>query len=291
MLEIIQNFDWAETARKLVVFIPNYNRPEYVEFGIKHFATLAHSKDWMIIIGNDNCHYDFSHLDGIYNVKYFSLLTGNSKPRNCCRIRNYAIKRCRSSVFFQKDPEVWVFGDYVKNAMDYGRGWKAGYVIWASKKLSDAVLKDPGQICSTLDKRPQNSDKLDFIRFEDGSLHIHIDPRPWYDPSEIHRIVFEIRGGLNNSTYFAYALGIDTQILQNIGGYDEDYTSYGYEDTDMFCRLMKMGYRLTPDYSCTAIHLWHPLTVDENLDQMAQIFNKKDFNAVVRNPNGWGEGI
>jgi hypothetical protein len=290
-VKVISNFDWSITNKKLVIFIPNYNRPQYVEFGIRNLVTSIPRNDWIIIIGNDNIHYDFDHLKR-FNAYYFSLLTGNSKPRNSCRIRNYAIKRCMSDIFFQKDPEVIVVGDFIKECIKYGKGWKTGFVIMASNNLSRLILRNGMQeVDKLLFKDPINPTRLIVEKLDDGTYRSIVDPGQLFDPQSIKDVVFNTRGGWNESTCFAYALGIETKILKEISGYDEDYTNYGYEDPDMFCRLMFMKYGLIPDYTCTSVHLNHQLTVDENLEKMAQIFLQKDFSNPVRNPNGWGEGI
>ncbi len=297
-VQVKSNFDWSITNRKLVIFIPNYGRKEYVEFGIKNLITSVPRDDWVIIIGNDNIEENFDNLFD-QNVRYFTLFTGNSKPRNSCKIRNYAIKRCMSNIFFQKDPEVVVIGDFIKKSIEHGKGWRTGFSIIASVALSRLILKNGIQeVNKFLFKGPMDPNicawrptGLIAEKLNDGTYRGIADPKHLYDPKFIKDVIFNANGKWNESTCFAYALGIETNILKEIGGYDEDYTSYGYEDSDLFCRLMNIKYGLTPDYNCVSVHLHHQLTVDGNLGKMAQMFNSKDYREVIRNKNCWGEGV
>lgn len=102
-------------------------------------------------------------------------------------------------------------------------------------------------------------------------------------------------GKVNPSTYFHYAYAAPTAIFQKIGGYDEDYASYGWEDADMFCRLFHVGIHLMPDAGCAAIHPWHSQAVDctpERLLEMRQLFVKKSPGDFFRNKtHEWGTGV
>ena len=97
-----QNFDWAETARPLVVFIPNYGRGAYIRKLLPYIPRL---EDALIIVGNDGLHEEFDDLHGA-GVRYFT--TDNPSERNGGFIRNYVIRRCQSKLLGQKDPETFV---------------------------------------------------------------------------------------------------------------------------------------------------------------------------------------
>ncbi len=290
-LKIKSNFDWSITNKKLCIFIPNYNRQEYVEFGIKNIITSVPRDDWVIIIGNDNCHYDFNHLQK-FNVYYFSLLNDDPRPRNSCFIRNYAIKRCQSSIFFQKDPEVVVVGDFIKDVINCDGGWRLGHVFCVSKELSRAVLVQKSfldHILSCVEPKVMPKE-FNCWQINDDVYYIMFGTKGLCNVDEVYRAI--VGGGTNISNWFAYAFGVETSILKEIGGYDEDYTSYGYEDSDLFCRLMAKGYPLIPDHNCVSVHLHHPLTVDGKIRKMSQIFASKDYNKIIRNGGyKWGTGI
>ncbi len=273
------------------MFIPNFNRKELVEFGIHNLITHLPKEDRIIIIGNDLCHCDFRHLEK-YGVYYFSLENGRSTPRNSAFIRNYAIKRCQSQIFFQKDPEIIVNGDFLKRASELGKGWKAGWVLNFPKGPTQDILQNGiREIIPFLMEHclnPQIQKEFEYRDLGGGLSQVLMGLKNLCTANVLKQQI--LSGKHNLSNWLSYALGIETKVLQDIHGYDEDFTSYGYEDSDMICRLMALGYSISPDHNCTSIHLHHPSTGDPHLHEMRDVFQNKDPNQVVRNPENWGEG-
>lgn len=272
---VSQNFDWAETERKLVVFMPNHKVKEFVEFSISMIQTVLPDNDWLIVIGNDNCDDDFSHLYS-KNVRFFTLHT-KDEYRNGCFIRNYAIKRCRSNLFFQKDGEVVILGDFMNQfaGLRYP-AWRCGFIFVLNdrktKELMSGDIPDPNKWGLTCTRKAQL-----FI--------------PEY-PEEARDIIADADGKANYSTYFHYGFGVETEVLQSMHGYDEDICKYGWEDSDMICRLIAMGIHLVPDYTCAAVHPNHPRHISNAAmaDEMRPIFISRNPRQFIRNPIKWGEG-
>ena len=74
-------------------------------------------------------------------------------------------------------------------------------------------------------------------------------------------------------------------------GYDERFTTYGFEDSDMYCRLASCGICIKPDDTCRVVHPFHTKDTGGNkLSVMGEIFTHSDPNVFVRNNNGWGKG-
>jgi hypothetical protein len=316
------NFDWKETNRKLVIFIPNYGRGKLAEFSIKNIKTNIPREDWVIIIGNDNIEENFDHLFDD-NVRYFTLFAGNSKQRNGCFIRNYALSRCQSENMLQKDPEVVITGDFIKSVIDRNVGWRPGNIIRVGSRLiNDEILKNGvSYLDSFIKSRVQQEVPTDRILLQelawiDRQIYdckygdepelnaesfaatwnnlisvVKMDGRPLVDAQFVWNKIKNGQGVQNVSSYFNYAYSINTDFLRSIGGYDESYCDYGYEDSDMFCRLMSAKYQIFPDYDCTAIHLWHETPNVSRLDEMHKVFISKNCDAIIRNTNGWGNGI
>ncbi len=271
-MEVKKNFDWSITNRKLVIFIPNCGRKSQLEFSLSCINTTVPKSDWVVIIGNDGVDINFDHLVP-NNVYYFSLIRNSNTIRNGCFIRNYAIKQCQSQIFLQKDPEIVIIGDFIENVIKFDKPWRVGNIYVLNRNASTELMVE------------RNFDSLKYYECK------KIDPVIIYDAKFAkHRIAVE-EGRVGFSSYFHYAYAIKTDILRGIGGYDEGYTSYGYEDSDMFCRLIHLKQYLTPDYQCTAIHLYHDSVVDiPKLLQMGDIFSHQDPTNVVRNNGKWGEG-
>ena len=83
-----------------------------------------------------------------------------------------------------------------------------------------------------------------------------------------------------------------TSTLQSIRGYDEDFTHYGYEDTDLYRRLIFCNGSIVLDKNMVALHYPHEVdpSVYKEVNEMGRIFASKNPNQCIRNPNGWGEG-
>jgi len=264
------------TNRKVCIFIPNFCRKQYIEETILLFKTKVPVEDWIIIIGNDNCDEDFSYLVD-KNVYFFSLVNQEQSPRNGCFIRNYFIKRCLSEFIIQRDPEILVIGDFLFS-------WLA---TSSSKRLGKIKVVDEKNTSEYF--RTHDRTKLDGVRT------LVLDPVYINDG----RIVLQIlkNEGLNSTkeflpnSYFHYMYMIRTTVLQKIFGYDEDYLFYGFEDSDIFCRLLNEKVQFDLDYNFTASHFWHPITVNlEKLQEMKTLFLSKKIDRNI-NTKGWGEGV
>lgn len=279
IIKVVQNFNWDTTKRKLAVFMPCYGNKELVEYSVKHIKTAVEPWNFCIIIGNDGKHIDWSYLntEDMPNVYYFTLLHDAEQPRNGAFIRNYAIKRCESDFFFQKDGEVVIEGDFLLHAdraCSRGSMWRPGNVYVLSKEGSIMYMEQ------------QSMEGVEF------TIQKRIEPVRPINPIFTKRHIIAMNGQVNFTSFFHYAYCVKTQHLKNIHGYDEDYKFYGYEDSDMFCRLVQSDMIFEIDYENYAIHLWHPSTVNkQHLMPMGQLFESKNPLVPLRNPGIWGEGI
>jgi len=272
---VTQNFDWADTKKKLVIFLPNHNGKELTEFSIQQIRTTRAVEDYLIIVGNDGVDDDFSHL-ATQNVAFFTLHCPQVKyPRNGAFIRNYAIKRCQSELFFQKDGEVVIEGDFISHSIDQNGSWRAGNIVVLKAEQTEIYLREK-QLSSVKD------------------VHFYIVPpvRPMNNLEEVKKYLVYQDGKVNFTSYYHYAYAVSTHILQEIHGYDERFQFYGFEDTDCYLRLARSGIQLFPDYGCYAIHPYHQTTVNrEKLPEMAELFKSNNYqDSPVRNLDGWGEG-
>ncbi len=261
-----REFDWSLTERKVVVFSPNWGRGDYIRHTTRMIKTCVPKKDWIVLVANDGIHDDLSDLESD-NVVYFTFDRENKSERNGCFIRNFVIKRVRSQFLFSKDPEIIVAGsDFISNILTCGhRFYRLGS---PACKVSEHVTKEYMAGKANLDRCIQNS-------------------RTTSVQANQHQIM-----------HFGYSMLVN--ILQNMHGYDEDYSNSPYcEDRDIFYRFRAQ--RLNPfvDQHCFPVHLWHemkfyPNTPDNKrkYEQSQTIFASKDPKNFIRNtgPEGWGEG-
>jgi hypothetical protein len=272
-MEVTKNFEWSITKRKVCIFIPNYGKREELVFSINNIQTEVPEEDWVIIVGNDGIDVNLDCLKS-KNVYYYTLHRKSNESRNGAFNRNYAIKRCQSEWLIQKDPEVILQGDFIKKVLDSQEGWRAGNVYVLPRGLSKELVQE---------------NDFSVLKF---SACISIYPVKILDSKYAKYIIVAEDGKPNFSSYFHYAYAMRTRILQEMQGYDEFYLYYGYEDSDMFVRLLAMGQHLIPDNDITAIHLHHERDKGFNLQdlkKMRQVFIAKDPKQIKRNQT-WGEG-
>ena len=248
------NFDWAVTERELVIFVPNYRRKLLFDHTIKEMYTEVPTKDWIIIIGNDGVHEDHSDLEE-FNVKYFTLERPDTSERNGNKIRNFCIKRCKSKWLFQRDPEILYRHDYIATVLKHSKPkqmLRCGDVMQLTKRATEHSL----------------ARKID--RLFEGTCRT-VNPK--------------------DHTFMHYGCCLSTELLQSIHGYDECFTTWGYEDTDLFHRLQHTNCESFCLTDLQAIHMWHPPTSDGHILREREVLYKKlDPKKIIRNGEDWGNG-
>lgn len=282
MIRVEQNFDWAITNKKLAIYMSNFNGKVLTETSIlKIIETIDKTKyrdDIVIIVGNDNINDDFSHLVD-RNVFSFKLKRDISKPRNQGFIRNYFIKRTQSKYVLLKDGEVALEGNFINNCINF---------------LEQSKLWRPGNVFSLSEvdtKKYIIERSINKIATAEIKHILPLEPQ-FKNVNVLKTFLIMARDGVTPATYWNYAFAVESELLKSINGYDEAYNFYGFEDYDLFCRLVAMNKYFTPDYESTAIHLWHPLTINfPELPKMRKLFKDSNPSELVRNPNYWGNGI
>lgn len=100
---------------------------------------------------------------------------------------------------------------------------------------------------------------------------------------------------LRPAEYFFCGM-IHRKELTDIGGFDEDYTLYGYEDDDLRDRLIRRGIKFKWATGVTLHHQWHPRIVSDLGDPSITneaLYHKKTAQlisgeiGVIRNGRVW----
>ncbi len=81
-------------------------------------------------------------------------------------------------------------------------------------------------------------------------------------------------------------LGVWLKDLKSVNGLDEDYTGWGYEDSDLVIRLLRQGVqRKEGRFAIPVFHLWHPMQsrkdASENFARLASIQNESRVKALL----------
>lgn len=279
ILEVKKNFNWEDITCPLMIFMPCYGNKKLVEYSVRHIKNVSMGRyAFSVVIGNDGKHIDWSYLNtDNMRVHYFTLLHNSNQPRNGAFIRNYALNHCRTKYFLQKDGEIVIEGDFPVHAVEVckrGNLWRPGNVYVLDENNSIKYMEQESMV------------NLEF------AVQKRIEPVKPIDVLSVKKHIIAMDGDINFTSFFHYAYCAKTEDLHGIHGYDEDYKFYGFEDTDMFCRLTAIGKVFEVDYTSSVVHLWHPSTVNrQQLPQMGNLFKKKNPSTSVRNETGWGAGV
>ncbi len=96
--------------------------------------------------------------------------------------------------------------------------------------------------------------------------------------------------GVENPRPYFFCGAIHRDVLLALGGFDEDYVGYGYEDDDMANRLTRSAvmFRFT---DARVLHQWHEPAGTGISDMSAgrEMFERKRLEPVIRNVGReWG---
>lgn len=262
-----KTFNWSITNRDLVLLVPNFGRGNYIRKVLDSLTkTVVPSDKWMILVANDSIHEDFSDLQE-KNLYYFTFDRSPPWERGDAFMRNIVIKYGQSQMLAQKDPEIFYTGDFIKGCFDHPEVlYRCGECSYCCEK-NDTDLYFSGKI-----------DAAELQRRTKG-----------------HPIV---QSGQHGYVCWHFGHCAPTKAFRELGGYDEDFKSYGYVDKDMHERLMKAGLTQYFDKNCRPIHLWHKkaqVYTDEADKKRYKtntiLYNKKHGTSIIRNVGvEWGEG-
>ncbi len=258
-----KDFDWSLTNRKLVIFLPNWGRGDYIRRTVRTIKTTVPKEDWIVLVANDGLHEDLSDLKDL-NVVYFTFQRENTSERNGCFIRNFVIKRLQSVLVFSKDPEIVIEGDFIANVLSCDTPfYRLGGPAFKATQEATAQFMANQKTIHYCESHSQRTPVM----------------------SHAHMIM-----------HYGYSMPVTT--LQQMKGYDEDYSMSPYcEDRDIFHRFIAQGLRPHVDTTCHPIHLWHAMKFFPNTpensaryEKAKALFRTKDPKNFIRNPDGWGTG-
>lgn len=224
--------------RRISVVVPSYNRALYLEVLLQSLTWSAVSPvDFEVVVVNDGGSDD---LPGVVDrwrraglqVRLVTLRT-EGPPRNNARARNAGLAVARYPIVLQTDPDI-VFVDDVLAAV---RG---------------AV--DDRSLCSCDGYYPLTREATEALVFRAGAPPLSADalrraaegrPNQVHSPDGV--------GGLHGA--FACA----TQVLRDLGGYDESFEYWGWEDRELLVSAAARGLKRRHLPSTLVTHLWHPV--------------------------------
>ena len=129
----------------------------------------------------------------------------------------------------------------------------------------------------------------EYIDYIDNSSFV----RPAYtlDKGTIPQKIENVYANISHRVHWGFLSSVER--LQYIGGYDEDFSLYGYEDTDLYYRLQHCCGDFKLDKNLLVIHHQHPIdpSVYKEVNEMGLLYHSKKPSDFIRNKKReWGNG-
>jgi Glycosyl transferase family 2/N-terminal domain of galactosyltransferase len=227
----------AVPARRLSLVVPSYNRAAYLHVLLTSLTWSAvPASEFEVVVVNDGGRDDLPGLVEHWrrrglDVRLVTLRT-DGPPRNNARARNAGLAVARHPIVLQTDPDI-VFVDDVLAV------------------VRDAV--DTRSLCSCDGYYPLTRESAESGVFRPGAT---VTPELLRRaaagrPNQVHSP--DGVGGFHGA--FACA----TETLRALGGYDESFEYWGWEDRELLVSAAARGLRRRWLPGTQVVHLWHPL--------------------------------
>lgn len=223
--------------RRISVVVPSYNRAPYLDVLLRSLTwSTVSPEDVEVVVVNDGGSDDLPGVVDTWrraglHVRLVTLRT-SGPPRNNARARNAGLAVARYPIVVQTDPDI-VFVDDVLAAV--------------------RTSVDDQSICSCDGYYPLTRDATERLVFRAGAPSVTADSLRWAAAGRPNQVRSpDGVGGLHGS--FACA----TQVLRDLGGYDESFEYWGWEDRELLVTAAARGLRRRILPGTLVTHLWHP---------------------------------
>jgi len=259
------NFDWSKTNKRIVVYIPNFGRKNYLIPTLQRMKFDLPKDQWVILVVNDGIHEDLSDSEQ-YNLCWFTFERGpNPKERNGCLIRNYILRRLQSRIVATRDPEIFIEGNNYLNAISC---------------LEENQVYRP---CEMVELRESDVAKI----FENPLI-------------DLSKLKMRCVHSVTNHNYRAFHAGfaMHTNKLVELGGYEEEFGPvYGWEDVNLLERIIASKMDFIIDNSVKTYHIFHPRKVKflKTVRDGGMIYQRKkreilQGSIIANQKKEWGNG-
>jgi len=257
---------------KVSIIITTYNRAGHLRRGLQSlFTRCTKPADVEVLViddgSNDETERVYSEFkDSNWNIRY--IYNHNPGYSSCSLAKNIGIKQAKGELLIFTEPEILYVTDIVSQHLAWHRKVNnylisAGtiYFVFAKKvmTLTWQELQNPKLI--TERKEVQEWGK-DF-------------------PS-----AYDIR--VRRNEFGLYCSSIRKENLMRIGGYDEGFQNWGFNDIDVLDRLNRIGIKEVSDNNIICVHLAHGITGLEWFEQSRRYHERPNKSIVANQEIEWG---
>lgn len=234
----------------ITLIVSTYNQPDFLRLVLDGIADQS-DKDFELIVADDgstdetpSCIETFSKQNPIQTQHIWHEDEGFRKSA----ILNKAINASNNKYIVFLDGDCIPPRNFIKHHQSLARKKR---IIGCSRILLDQTIT---RHLLDNDLKPHQWPLISFLKLRiSGHINRFLPLVP------IHL------GLLRNSTPRAWKkirgcnFGIYKDDLIAIGGFDESFTGWGYEDSELVARAINNGcFVRRGDYRATVLHLWHP---------------------------------
>lgn len=257
---------------KTTLIIATYNWPQALDLVLKSISEQSTMPD-EVIIADDGSTGETATMIQSWKAKLQVPLLHvwhEDKGFRLSEIRNRAIEKSNNEYIIQIDGDVILHKDFVKEHKKFAQQdcFITGSRVLLSPEISKEILNSKTTRISPFSKGIKN-------RF--NAVHL-----PCYgafakkENSPMEKMTTRIRGC--NMSFWK-------QDLLDVNGYDEDFTGWGREDSDIVIRLIKKGcYRKKIKLAAIQYHIHHKESSKEMLED-----NHRLMKETLKNQGYWAK--
>ena len=218
---------------ELSVVMPSFKRADLLQYGLQSWALQNIKSSYEIIVLNDGIHDETEKVCQMYQsrlpIRY--VFTGQRNAQGIVwRTPGFAInigaQLATGKNILITCPEIYVLNDCVQ------------YMV-------DSLTDDPRKLVITDGKDDRGATFLNFVKTGYSNVNM------------LHHYEMGAKNTHPLNTEFPFFMGMNRKQFMDIGGYDEDFIGYCFDDADIVSRLRKAGC-YTHKVAAKIIHLYHP---------------------------------
>lgn len=226
--------------------IPTYNKKKYLKKTLCYIDGQRNYGNYnyeVIVVDDGSDDYTYEYIKGMnrnFDLKYIYI----DRNENSCRAsaRNVGWKNARGEIVVFIDDDILINHDYL-GELDRYYNYANDLVVIGTRinlKEQDADRTHDWSAITSDAYRCPNSDYLEFRHPILNSLSYNMSAHkyPW-------AIVY--------SCNFA----VPRRILQSVGGFDEDFKEWGFEDVELGYRLSKNKAKIVINSKLEVLHQHH----------------------------------
>lgn len=214
------------------IVIPSFKRKELLKWGLYSLSKQQCPYPFEVIILNDGQENDGTKelcesYSEKFNIKYIYTGIRNKKEEiwRCPGfVLNIGVKQTQAEYIILSCPEIYHFDTF------------------AIKKIIDELRKSKQLLVRPIGLDDQSGQFLDIVKAKRGNVEYK---------SSFKNITKKL------NTEMPFFIGLHKQDFIDIGGYDEDFIGWAYDDTDLIARLKRYNCKFVQTDS-TIVHLYHP---------------------------------